>query len=812
MLEPRWKKVLGDLWGNKIRTMLVVLSIFVGVFAVGMIAGAQAILSRELHRDYLSIDPAHASIATGSIIAFNEDYSLEFRPASGKGFTDDLIDVVRHMDGVAEAEGRRNFYVQVKIGNRWHSLQLIAIDDYEDIRINKIHHVHGVWPPPKKSILIERSGMPTLGADVGEMITIERPDGKQRHLRVAGVIHDLTQWPTSFLGNYYGYVTFDTMEWLGQPHTYNQMLIRVAGNATSKEHNTVVARQVYDKIQKSGRDPSFPNVPDPNQHPLHFLITAITAMMGLLAIFAIFLSGFLVTNTISALLAQQIKQIGVMKSVGARTTQIMVIYLVLVVCFGLMALLPAIPLAQLAASAFADYIAEFMNFTIANALPPPYVVIIQVAVSIIVPIGAALVPVYSGTHITIREALASGGGRETYGTGLFDHLIQRVRGLPRPLLLSLRNTFRRKMRVMLTLITLTLGGAFFISIFSVRGSLNHTLAVMMEAIYGHDIEVYLNHSYRAEHMEQEARRVPGVVAAESAAQTNVRRIYLDDTESLNISLFAVKPDTQTMNPSVLDGRWLKPTDENALVVSAGILKDDPDMTVGSEVVLKVKEDETTWKVVGLMQAIGGARWAYTTYDYYTRVAREPGHASYLRVITRQHTGEYQAQVATRLEDYFKRRSIDVSSTKTMAELSQGDREVVELITISLMLIAVLVAIVGSLGLAGMMSLNVIERTREIGIMRAIGASNWSVLQIFMTEGIVIGLIGWAIGSLLAIPISQMLSGVLGEMLFSNPLNFNFSFSGIIIWLILSLLLAAIASFFPAWRATHVSVREVLAYE
>jgi putative ABC transport system permease protein len=637
---------------------------------------------------------------------------------------------------------------------------------------------------------------------------------------VSGVVHDINQWPTPFLHTYYGYVTRDTLVALGEPYTFNELLIRVkgegagtgAGGVVTKAHAEEVAEQVYEKVQKSGRDPSFPRVATPGQHPLHFLITAIITIMGIMGVFSLFLSGFLVTNTISALLAQQIRQIGMMKAVGARTTQIMTIYFALVLCFGLLALAPAIPLARFASLSFAGFLATFLNFDLANASIPVYVVAVQATISLVIPMVAALVPIRSGTRMTIREALANEGVATSYGTGFLDRVIQRVRGLPRPLLLSLRNTFRRKGRVFLTLVTLTLGGAFFISVFGVRSALQLTINELVEALYNYDVDIYLDRTYRANHVEDEAMAVPGVVAAECSAMARVRRVLPDNRESLIISLYAVPPETRTMNPQIVAGRWLLPEDENALVLSTGVLKEDPDIQVGDDMLLKLEDRETTWRVVGLMKAMGEVRWAYASFDYYTRIAHQPGQSSYLRVVTRHHTGEFQAQVATALEEHFKQANIDVNSTKTIMELSQGDKEVIEVVTVSLMFMAILVAAVGALGLAGTMSLNVIERVREIGIMRSIGASDVTVLQIFMVEGIVIGMISWILGASLAVPLGQALSTTMGQMLFSSPLTFDIPVDGMVVWLVLSLVLAAVASFFPAWRATRVTVRDVLSYE
>lgn len=814
---PRWKKVIGDLWGNKIRTVLVVLSIFVGVFAVGLVIGSGVVLSRELRASFTRVSPAHATITTGSSIGFNEDFTISFRASNDHGFSQELVEVVRHMYEVEDAEGRHNLQARVKVNNHWQSIKLVAINDFDDMRANIIQPQAGLWPPPDKQVLIERSGMTglnSLNASIGDVLVIERPDGKRRTVPIAGTVSNPTEWPTTFMGTVYGYVTFDTMEWFGENRDYNEMIIRVAdpGTGLTKEYNEEVARKVYDKIRDAGLDPSFPKVPQPDSPPLQFVITSLISLMAVFGIFAIVLSGFLVTNTISALLAQQIKQIGMMKAVGARPTQIMMVYIVLVVCFGMIALVAAIPLAQVGVAAFAGYIAAFFNFDIVNTTPPTYVAGIQAAISLLVPVIAALIPVYSGTSITIRQALSNEDVSATYGTGMLDSMMQRIRGLPRPVLLSLRNTFRRKGRVALTLLTLTLGGAFFIAVFSSNTSLQLTVHNFMHALYNYDIDVFLHRPYHAEYLKQEALRVPGVVAAEPWLMTTARRVYADKSESLDIQLYGTPPDVQTMNPIIQEGRWLVEEDEHALVVSTGVRKYDPDIQVGSELTLKIKDRDTTWRVVGIVQSMGESRMAYASYDYASRAARETGDVSYLRVITSKHDLESERAASVALERHFKQRNIDVSYTKTMIEMTQGDQESIAMITFSLMLMAILVAVVGGLGLAGTMSLNVIERMREIGVMRAIGASDMSVLQVFIVEGVFIGAISWLFGTLVALPVSFGLCYSMGMGLFSSPLDFSFSLGGVVVWLVLSLVIATVASFVPAWRATRVSVRQVLAYE
>jgi putative ABC transport system permease protein len=113
---------------------------------------------------------------------------------------------------------------------------------------------------------------------------------------------------------------------------------------------------------------------------------------------------------------------------------------------------------------------------------------------------------------------------------------------------------------------------------------------------------------------------------------------------------------------------------------------------------------------------------------------------------------------------------------------------------------------------GTMSINVLERTREIGVLRAIGAPNRGVAQVFILEGITIGLLSWILGSLLAIPVTQGLNQAVGGAIMGAPLTFAYSMPGLWTWLVVVFLLSALASFIPARNASRLTVREVLAYE
>ncbi|MBN1890558.1 MAG: ABC transporter permease [Thermoflexales bacterium] len=814
MLSPRWRKVLSDIWGNKTRTLLVVLSVAIGVFAIGAIVHMNLVVRDDLVESYEATSPAHATLFLGNAV------------------DEDFIQAVRKLDGVQEVEGRRTLVLRFRHPGQddWLPVQVFAIPNYKDIRINKvrpeivydpdpIRWPTGAWPPPEHELLLERTSLlsPMVGltqARLGDTIIVQTVDGHEREMRLAGLCYDFGRAPATFAGLAYAYVTFDTLEWLGGARNYDELTIRVTGDAQDKAHIKRVADRVKERVERSGRLVVAAVVHEPGKLPLDDVFQTISLVLGGLGLFSLFLSGFLVINTISALLAQQVRQIGVMKAVGARNGQMIVMYMAVVLIFGVLALLIAVPLGALAAREFVGFLAYFLNFKSGAFRIPPAVIVIEVVVGLLVPVLAALVPVIGGTRITVREAISSYGlGKGRFGSGWVDRALENVRGLPRPLAISLRNTFRRKGRLALTLITLVLGCAIFISVLSVRASL---FAIVDDFLsyFSYDAQIVFTRAHRTTQVDDAARDVAGITKLEYLDVAFAYRIRADGGESPIMQIIATPVDTEMFKPQIIKGRWLLPDDENAIVLNTEVIKAEPDIDVGDEIVLRIEGREMAWHVIGIYQGLSILGLSgHANYDYFSRaVHRIPDQAAAIAVATERHDRASQSSITKELEGRFKDAGIRLSGIYTSSQMRDQLSQLFDIITLLMSAMAMLVAAVGGLGLMGTMSINVLERTREIGVMRAVGASNGAVRQIIITEGVLIGVLSWLLGVLLALPMGRLFSDAIGTGFLGSPLHYTFSVEGALVCLVGVVLIAAAASFLPAWNASRMTVREVLAYE
>lgn len=811
LLRPRWRKVLRDLAVRPSRTILVVLSIAVGAFGLGAVTGARVVLARELAAGFASIRPASVTITTDS-------------PFGGE-----LVEAIRRMPEVGEVEARRSMIVQVETSpGEWRDLQLNVVQDYDAMRLDIVRPAEGAWPPPEREILLERSSFGLLGTELGQTLTVRLPDGRRRAMPVSGSSHDLYALLYVLDGMGWGHITPETMRWLGQAQDYNELRARPATGADDIAQVNAFAALLRDRLERNGLSVYYMQVPTPGQHPLDATIQAILLVLGAVSVLTLLLSGLLVTNTIAALLGQETRQIGMMKAIGARESQIVPLYAALVAAFGGLALLVALPLGLAGTRFLVDLVAGYLNFDIANPWPPPWVLALQAVVALAVPLVAALPPILAGTRVSVRRAISEYGlGQGRYGHGRLDAAVERAMGrsealrrlVPRPLLLSLRNTFRRKTRLALTLATLTSAGAVFIAVFHVRDSLERTLDELL-ALWQYDVWVMLERPERASRLTHEARQVPGVVDAEGWGFASARVLSEDGGDSLGMSgfgfiiptiVFAPPADTDLLAPVLLRGRWLLPEDERAVVVNTQLLRDEPGLDVGQPLTLRIYGRDSTWTIVGVAKSAIPSPMAYVAYEPYTRAVHDTDRAQALMVVTDEHDLAGQARVAASLEDRLQRAGFRVSAALEMARERQEAAESFSAIVVLLLMVAGLLAVVGGIGLSGTMSLNVIERTREIGVLRAVGAGTGAVLRIVVVEGVIIGLLSWILGLAVSVPLAWAIDVGVGVTLLQSPLVFAFSPAGALGWLAAVVVLAVVASLAPALAAARMTVRETLAY-
>jgi putative ABC transport system permease protein len=801
-IPTRWRKILKDMRRNKTRTALVVLSIAVGVAAVGMVLNSWNILIRDLYTAFGQTNPHSVYIY---VTPFDES----------------LANAVEDMREVEAVTARRTLAVQVMspASGKWEDMSLNAVPDYEDIDVDRYFPEEGKSIPGLREIVLERKSARDLNVEIGDTLTIEIGDEEHYDLRVSGTVHDLHAIPPVFRGETLGYVSNETLQWMGQRIYYNRLdVVPVSGRKDISHVNTLVA-EIRDRVVEPAgytvRSAEFsPFGAGPGEFWAERNIDGLSVVFQSMGVMCLLLSAGLVINTISAILTQQVREIGMMRSIGASQAQIARLYLANVLVFGVVALVLAFPLALLGSWGIAAFIASLINFDITDIRLAPHVVAIVSALSLVMPLLAALVPILSGTRITTYDAIYQHGITSEGKRGAVEEMLNRLKGIARPVLFGLRNTVRRKVRLVLTLAVLTLAGAMFIAVWTTRDSLNYQIQQIARYI-AYDAVIGLPDGTQRQTAEREALRIPEVSIAEGWLNGSTRIIHPDGSEGEDIQIRAPVQDSQTIKPLMVAGRWLEPDDQAQIVINEDLLDEEPDIGVGSVVTLKIGSLERPYEVVGIASRHMSSPVVYMTYDYYAKLTGRHNQADQIRVrISPDRFGSnaQQQAVANALERRFEDAGLGSGIAGTRNSHIDRLSNAFDLVLIFLMIMAGLLAVVGGLGLAGTMSMNVLERTREIGVLRAVGASNGGVVQVVVVEGLTVGLVSWILGLILSVPLGMVLSDAVGMAVFNTTLRYQHSVVGSVAWLVLALLIGTAASLAPAHRASHLTVREVLAYE
>jgi putative ABC transport system permease protein len=795
ILSPRARKVLADLWANRTRTLLVVASIAVGAFAVGAITTTYVVFGEDIAVSYAAAQPANIEVITDP-------------------FDDNLVDSVADMDGVVAAEGRHMLGVRISAdGEAWMAVDVIANKDFVESEINLLTPKDGATYPDDRELVVRTDLLNSTGLVTGDEALVQLTDGTIRKMPVVGEVGD--QYAAGdFAAPPRTYVTLDTADWLGGQESYNRLYVQVeAGD--DEQAITAIADEVEDKLERTGRNVYRTNTNRTTEHPLASLALAVLGILTALGVLITILSGSLIINTLNALLTQHRRQIGVMKLVGARNFQISVMYIALIIAYGVIALAFAVPLGIAAGYGLALFISEMMSVELQGFRLVPIAIILQVIVAIGVPLLAGYFPIKRGTKTTVRRAISEEGpGEPASSAGVLDRLGSRLQWLSRPLILSIRNTFRRKGRLALTLFSLIIAGAVFIAVFNVRSSLDSFMDTLGQHFMA-DVTASFSQPYRVAQVEQDIYQIPGVDYVEGWATTAGRILDEDDHLESNLYMFAPPSESTLLEADMLAGRWLQPEDDKALVVSDSIWSNYPDLQPGDTLRVEFPGNRAeAWPVVGIFRFTDmlGDSLGYANYETISRLINVPGQATTFRVIADAPTLERQDEVSRELDQYLRQRGYKVSNVEAGLVTRQQQAQGINILVIFLLIMALLTAVVGSIGLTGTMGMNVLERTREIGVMRAIGAVDMEIIKSVVIEGMMIGLISWVVAVVLSFPISFVLLRIIGQAIVNAVLPLAVTPAGFLIWLAMVVFLSVIASMVPARSAARLTIREVLAYE
>jgi putative ABC transport system permease protein len=378
---------------------------------------------------------------------------------------------------------------------------------------------------------------------------------------------------------------------------------------------------------------------------------------------------------------------------------------------------------------------------------------------------------------------------------------------------AITNAGRKKGRLALTLLMLSLAGAMFMTVFNLRQAIQSTLAGE-QSRFNHDLGLHLLRPVPIDELENTASAIEGVTGVEGWLLGEANVITGEGSYKSRFQVIAMPVGSTFGHLHILEGEWpgnsQRPVLLNIEALEQLDLETGGPNPLGQALTLKIGPAETDWHIAGSLGRMT-TPVAYAGYDDFAAASGLENQANYLAVNLTERSIAGQKAVEQTLVSALEEKGWGVLRTSNRAEEKTAEADSMDILAISLMIIVVLTGLVGGVGLSGTLSINVMERTREIGILRSLGATRKQLWQLVIVEGLVIGLFSLIPAVLLSLPLSLIMNGGMGPALFGFGLPFTFVAAGLIYWTGLVLILSLLATLGPARRAERITIREAIAY-
>lgn len=805
MFGTRTQKALKEIWLHKTRTALVAVNIFIGVLGVVTLTSVSDLMVQtteaDLHEDELAM--VYMNVTLENYANIDNAKTLE---------------TLRAHPGVTVVEGWLGdllFWKSPGDESFTDSIILASSEPFGQIQIAPARLIEGEYPTAgRQELAVERRMADRYDLEIGDPVVIRitgnlagRPDPTAPIPEETWTISGIVFNPYLPDGSSTMYATYADKEAITGPRGFTFINARFYDFATAEaEFRGFMGRIEQQTPYDSGDE----ELQDPEDSLLLSAIEDTMMALTMLSVVAMAVAGFLVFTVINTLVTQQVRQIGIMKAIGATRWDNFKIYAGIALVYGLLGTIPGVILGIPGGYVVAKALATQINVWIDEFTLSPVGILAGIAMGLAIPVAAAIVPVYMGTRVSILEAITDLGLSSRYGVGPLARLIG---WLPVPLSVrqALANLSQRKGRLILTVLTITFATGAFMGVMAVFVALNDVLDDMFDT-YNFAFAITPERTQDLEPMTRLVQSMDGIAAIDPSYSWDAYVPQTPDPGAYHTHLWVIGFDTSadSIKLHLEDGTaWGEDPAREGIVLTRPKAR-ELGKSVGDSITLTYGGQALTTEVIGIdTNPEEDAYMAWQPLYHLTRSSSEPAIPSELlvRLNDREVSSDDVDQAIGAVREELLRNGISAGFYNRVE-----DEEEIATMTLAMSLIfnlaSAVMAAVAAIGLLTMLSISVFERQREIGVIRSVGASSSAVAAQFLAEGLIVGLIGWVLG----IPLSYAISSVFKDVIPWEAFEFSYPPVIILLGLIGTLALAAVASLWPALTASRKRVSDILRYQ
>lgn len=786
-MKRLFKKAFKDLFSNRRRAAIAVVAIIAGMVAFGSLLFSHEMIVRQIQSTYPAINPSAAILNVDRV-------------------DEELLEITKNLPYITDFEPKAYHRMRAKTSkDEWNLLELYGAEDFSQLTMNVPFPIEGKTNPGPGEMLLERDAMGVSGKKLGDTLLVQLPDGSQTTLTITGIINDLSVHPASVHRTIYAYVSFETLGAMGLAP--NRMEIMTQGEVTNRQLILDISNQYIGELEANGYNTGKLEVSQTPGQSMHLEEYKTLLFLFRTFSFIAFIFGCMImANLLTAIIAKQVKQIGILKAIGAKGKSILLAYQFSIFMFISLAVAIAMPLSALLAKTLSVPFLRISNMTLENTSISPLLFLIFGAVGLLVPMIITFFPITKGISISVRDALNESGT----STGTKSMSIPLPGTLSRPVTMSLRNAVRRKGRFMLNLATLALSGICFVVVLVTMISVNTTINNNIKQV---DFDYHMiTKPVEEELLKNALAQVPEIQSYESWGHASGKVIAENGQITDSYSIIAPINGSTRIQPQMVDGRWLQPTDENVIVLGHGYVNDYPDTQIGDVITLEIGGQQNQFTVAGILRDFQ-LTTIYMNRSTYETVVPETAKQDIVKITAQSAEKGFQRSLFFEaVENTVQKSGVPVLHSETKEELASVVGGHYTITFLSFFVVIIMIAVISSFGLASTMNLQTLERTKEIGIMKAIGSSKKQIIKIITSESKFIAAVSWCISLLLGLPavfigLLYFSANILEAPIVLNPAALVIAYGA---WLLMTLLIGYGASKGSAKRAAKMTVKDSLA--